>query len=63
MPVLAEWNAPGVESVGDMAARLPALNLAARERRTVAVDDIETSEELADPELGDLQALLDLDAR
>ena len=63
MPVLAEWNAPGVESVGDMAARLPALNLAARERRTVAVDDIETSEEIADPELGDLQALLDLDVK
>ena len=40
MPVLAEWNAPGVDPVGDVAPSLPALNLAARERRTVAVDDV-----------------------
>jgi len=61
--VLAEWNEPGVDSVGDAAARLPALNLAARDRRTVAVDDVETSEEIADPELGDLQSLRDLGVR
>jgi PAS domain S-box-containing protein len=61
--VLAEWNAPGVDSVGDAAPHLPALNLAARERRTVAVDDAETSEEIADPGLGDRQALLDLGVR
>ncbi|HXV33891.1 MAG TPA: GAF domain-containing protein [Gaiellaceae bacterium] len=61
--VLAEWNEPGVGSVGDAAPRLPALNLAARERRTVAVDDVETSEEIADPQLGDLQALRDLGVR
>jgi PAS domain S-box-containing protein len=61
--VLAEWNAPGVDTVGDAAPRLPALNLAARERRTVAVDDVETSEEIADPDLGDRQALDDLGVR
>ena len=63
MPVLAEWNAPGLDSVGDAAPRLPALNLAARERRTVAVDDAETSDEIADPGLGDRRALLELGTR
>jgi PAS domain S-box-containing protein len=63
MPVLAEWKAPGLDSVGDVAPRLPALNLAARERRTVAVDDVETSDEIADPGLGDADALRDLGTR
>ena len=63
MPVLAEWKAPGADSVGDVAPYLPALNLAARERRTVAVDDAEASDELADPSLGDREALLDLGTR
>jgi PAS domain S-box-containing protein len=60
MPILAEWTAPGLESVGDKAPLLPALNLAARERRTVAVNDTETSEEIADTSLGDRQAHHDL---
>jgi PAS domain S-box-containing protein len=63
MPVLAEWNAPGTDEVGDLAPRLPALNLAVRERRTVAVEDVEDAEELSDPSLGDRQALRDLGAR
>jgi PAS domain S-box-containing protein len=63
MPVLAEWTAPGLDPVGDVAPRLPALNLAARERRTVAVDDVEASDEIADPGLGDRQALSHLGAR
>ena len=61
MPVLAEWNAPGVES--GRRRRRPSSrrsNLAARERRTVAVDDVETAEEIDDPDLGSAQALLDL---
>jgi PAS domain S-box-containing protein len=63
MPVLAEWNAPGSGKVGDLAPRLPALNLAVRERRTVAVDDVEAAEELSDPSLGDRKVLVDLGAR
>ena len=63
MPVLAEWNAPGSREVGDSAPRLPAMNLAARERRTVAVDDVEAAEEIAEPSLGDRQVLRDLGAR
>ena len=63
MPVLAEWKAPGLDSVAEVAPRLPALNLAARERRTVAVDDVETSDEIADPSLGDHGILHDLGTR
>ena len=44
MPVLAEWDAPGAVQVGDEAPRLPVLNLALRERRTVRVADIETDD-------------------
>jgi PAS domain S-box-containing protein len=63
MPVLAEWTAPGLDPLGDVAPRLPALNLAARERRTVAVNDVEASDEIADPALGDRKALSYLGAR
>jgi PAS domain S-box-containing protein len=62
-PVLAEWTAVGAAKVGDAASKLPAMNLAARERRTVAVDDVEASEEIADPSLGDRKLLLDLGTR
>ena len=54
MPVLAEWDAPGAPPVGDEAPRLPALNLALRERRTVRIADIETAKEIHDPALGDV---------
>ena len=47
----------------DHAERLPVLNLAARERRTVAVDDIVTSPELDDPSLGGRETLVDLGTR
>jgi PAS domain S-box-containing protein len=60
MPVLAEWNAPGVGPVGESAPNLPAMNLAARDRRTVAVGDVEASEEIGDPSLGGARSLLDL---
>jgi PAS domain S-box-containing protein len=63
MPILVEWNAPGARPVGEAAPRLPATNLAARDRRTVAVDDVEAASELDDPELGTRQVLLDLGAR
>jgi PAS domain S-box-containing protein len=63
MPVLAEWDEPGVAAVGDGAPRLPVLNLAARERRTVAVGDIEQVPELNDPELGDIDILRRLGTR
>jgi PAS domain S-box-containing protein len=63
MPILVEWNAPGSGPVGEAAPRLPATNLAARDRRTVAVDDVEAASELDDPELGSRQVLLDLGAR
>ena len=57
MPVLAEWDEQGALPVGAHAPGLPVLNLAARGRRTVAVDDISKRPELEDPKLGDIEIL------
>ena len=61
--VVAEWAAPGVGPVGETATRLPALNLAARERRTVVVHDTEAAPELDDPELGEPSSMAELGTR
>jgi two-component system phosphate regulon sensor histidine kinase PhoR len=62
--LLTEWDAPGAAAVADEdAGALPALNLAARERRTVAVDDVEAAPELADPALGSVDVLRRLGTR
>lgn len=55
-PLYAEWDAEGVAAIGD-ASRLPVLNLAARERRTVAIRDVQAAPELEDPSLGSVQEL------
>jgi PAS domain S-box-containing protein len=55
-PVLAEWAAPGVEALGNT-GRLPVVNLAVRERRTVAIGDVLQAPELDDPSLGDVGEL------
>jgi PAS domain S-box-containing protein len=60
MPIRAEWHAPGLQPVGAAAERLPASNLAVRERHTVAVGDVATAPELDDPTLGGRSTLLDL---
>ena len=60
--MLAEWAAPGIPPLGD-ASRLPAVNLAARERRTVAVGDVLQAPELDDPTLGDVGELTDRSVR
>ena len=53
LPMRAEWFEEGLAPIGDDAAeRLPASNLAARERRTVAVGDVHKAPELDDPILG-----------
>src|SRR5207248_429725 len=54
MPIDAEWDAVGHSPVQpETAAQLPASNLAARERRTVASDDVASDRTLTDPSLGD----------
>jgi PAS domain S-box-containing protein len=60
MPIRAEWDAEGFVPIGISSERLPVSNLAARERRTVACDDIRTDPALDDPELGGRQTLIDL---
>jgi PAS domain S-box-containing protein len=64
MPILAEWDAPGVEPIGAATApRLPVLNLAARERQTAAIGDVANAPELDDPSLGSPKTLLDIGTR
>ena len=61
MPIRAEWDAEGFVPIGGTADRLAVSNLAARERRTVSIGDVREARELEEPELGGIQALLDLD--
>jgi PAS domain S-box-containing protein len=63
LPIQAEWDAPGAQPIGGLAERLAVSNLAARERRTVALADILTASELDDPTLGGREALTDLGTR
>ena len=63
MPVVAEWLAEGAQSVGSRADALAVSNLALRERRTVALADVETAQELDDSSLGGREALRELEAR
>ena len=63
MPVQAEWSAPGLDAVGDLADRLAVSNLAVRERRTVAIANVATASELDDESLGGRDALLRLGTR
>jgi PAS domain S-box-containing protein len=63
MPILAEWDAPGFDAIGPASPRLPSVNLAAREQRTVAIGDIMTAAELDDATLGGRETLLKLGTR
>jgi two-component system, NtrC family, sensor histidine kinase KinB len=61
MPIRAEWDAEGFVPIGTSSERLPVSNLAARERRTVAIGDIRTDPALDDETLGGRDTLLGLD--
>jgi GAF domain-containing protein/anti-sigma regulatory factor (Ser/Thr protein kinase) len=63
LPIASEWDAPGVEPIGRSADRLPVSNLAARERRTIAVGDVLAAPELEDLSLGGRETLTDLGSR
>jgi two-component system, OmpR family, phosphate regulon sensor histidine kinase PhoR len=60
MPVEAEWDAEGVQPVGERAERLPASNLAAMKGETVAITNVASAGELDDPALGGRQTLLQI---
>ena len=62
-PVRAEWKAACLEPIGEAAGRLPASNLALRERRTVAIGDVANAAELDDPTLGGRETLIELGTR
>lgn len=63
IPIRAEWIAPGQAKIDEVSGRLPASNLAVRERRTVALADVLTAPELDDPSLGRRETLLDMGTR
>jgi PAS domain S-box-containing protein len=63
MPIRAEWWSEGLAPIGNVAAALPVSNLAARERRTVAVTDVLEAQELEDPSLGSVETLTELGTR
>ena len=63
MPLAAEWHVDGVEAIGGVAEALPASNLAARTRRTVALEDVDAAPELTDPSLGSRETLRALGTR
>jgi two-component system, OmpR family, phosphate regulon sensor histidine kinase PhoR len=64
LPMRAEWFAEGLSPIGEEAVeRLPASNLAARERRTIAIADARESPELEDPLLGGREILERLGSR
>ena len=56
--MLAEWHSPKVQPLVD-ASRMPVVNLAWRERRTVTINEVLGAPELADPTLGDVSELVE----
>jgi PAS domain S-box-containing protein len=63
LAIRAEWWAEGLKPIGARATQLPVSNLAARERRTVAVADVLEAPELNDATLGNVEMLTQLDTR
>jgi PAS domain S-box-containing protein len=63
LPMRAEWRTEGLKPIGNDAELLPVSNLAARDRRTVAVADALEAHELDDPDLGTRSALERLGSR
>ncbi|HEX6699683.1 MAG TPA: GAF domain-containing protein [Gaiellaceae bacterium] len=61
--VAAEWRAPGLPSVAPAVRALAVSNLALRDARTVAVEDVAADPAIADPELGGREPLLELGSR
>ena len=62
MPMVAEWLAAGIAPLEDV-MRLPVMNLAAREQRTLAVADVLEAPEANDATLGHVRDLVDQGVR
>ena len=61
--ILAEWDSAGFAPIGDRAAGLPVLDLAVRERRTIAAGDILDLDERERDQIGSVDVLLELETR
>ena len=62
-PIRAEWESEGLPPIGADAPNLAGSNLAMREGRTVAIEDVEEEPRLEDPSLGGVETLLRLRTR
>ena len=62
-PIRAEWESEGLPPIGADAPNLAGSNLAMREGRTVAIEDVEEEPRLEDPSLGGVDTLLRLRTR
>jgi PAS domain S-box-containing protein len=60
MPLASEWTAEGLAPIGELAPSLPGSNLAALERRTIAVANVSTDRRLDNVELGGREVLRSL---
>ncbi|HEY7195725.1 MAG TPA: GAF domain-containing protein [Gaiellaceae bacterium] len=63
LPIRSQWTSEGLAALRLEGGQLAASNLAARERRTVAIGDVVTDPALDDPSLGGRDTLLDLGTR
>jgi two-component system phosphate regulon sensor histidine kinase PhoR len=59
----AEWFAPGLQPIGPQTKNLPVPNLAARERRTIVIPDVDNAPELDDRGHGTTETLRRLGTR
>jgi PAS domain S-box-containing protein len=63
LPIVAQWTAPGARELIGQPGELAVSDLAARDRRTVALADLEDAQEAAGPPVGDLRLLRALGTR
>jgi PAS domain S-box-containing protein len=61
--ILAEWDAPGIDAVGEVAPQVPLFDVAVRERRTAVIADVEAASELDEAGKASMDALLPLGTR
>ncbi|MDQ2983910.1 MAG: GAF domain-containing protein [Actinomycetota bacterium] len=62
-PIRAEWYTADLLPIGPASRNLPVANLALREGKTIAIEEVTGSPLLADPELGGLETLAALGTR
>ena len=60
MPMAFEWQLPGFTPIGDASNRLPVTNLAARQRRTITINDVRMADELREVDADAPETLVEI---